>query len=205
MSFMQDKDRTVIQTRFEELGQPVKLINFTQEIECMYCTETRRLMEEIAELSDKVTLEVYNFVTDKEAVRKYSIDKIPATVVEGEKDYGIRFFGIPTGYEFGTLIEDIIMASKGDSGLQPETREALSELGEPVPQAVQLAHRFAIESDRIVADMVEATEFPHLAQRYNVMGVPKTVANEIGLMDGALPEEYLIASLMALAEPDEGI
>jgi alkyl hydroperoxide reductase subunit AhpF len=75
---------------------------------------------------------VYNFVTDKEAVRKYSIDKIPATVVEGEKDYGIRFFGIPTGYEFGTLIEDIIMASKGDSGLQPETREALSELGEPV-------------------------------------------------------------------------
>jgi hypothetical protein len=70
---------------------------------------------------------------------------------------------------------------------------------------VQLAHRFAIESDRIVADMVEATEFPHLAQRYNVMGVPKTVANEIGLMDGALPEEYLIASLMALAEPDEGI
>jgi glutaredoxin-like protein len=129
---MQDKDRTVIQTRFEELGQPVKLINFTQEIECMYCTETRRLMEEIAELSDKVTLEVYNFVTDKEAVRKYSIDKIPATVVEGEKDYGIRFFGIPTGYEFGTLIEDIIMASKGDSGLQPETREALSELGEPV-------------------------------------------------------------------------
>ena len=132
MAFMQDKDRTVVQTRFEELGQPVKLINFTQEIECMYCAETRRLMEEIAELSDKVTLEVYNFVTDKEAVRKYSIDKIPATVVEGEKDYGIRFFGVPAGYEFGTLIEDIIMVSKGDSGLKPDTREALSALGEPV-------------------------------------------------------------------------
>lgn len=50
--------------------------------------------------------------------------------------------------------------------------------------------------------MVEATEFPHLAQRYNVMGVPKTIANEIGLMDGALPEEALIANLMALATPD---
>jgi hypothetical protein len=67
---------------------------------------------------------------------------------------------------------------------------------------VQLAHRFAIESDRIVADMVEATEFPHLAQRYNVMGVPKTMANEIGLADGALPEDVVIATLMALASPD---
>jgi hypothetical protein len=67
---------------------------------------------------------------------------------------------------------------------------------------VQLAHRFAIESERIVADMVEATEFPHLAQRYNIMGVPKTIANEIGLADGALPEEAIIANLMALTSPD---
>jgi hypothetical protein len=66
---------------------------------------------------------------------------------------------------------------------------------------VQLAHRFAIESDRIVADMVEVTEFPHLAQRYNVMGVPKTVANEIGLAEGALPEEAVILNLMALTSP----
>jgi hypothetical protein len=67
---------------------------------------------------------------------------------------------------------------------------------------VQLAHRFAIESDRIVADMVEVTEFPHLAQRYNIMGVPKTIANEIGLADGALPEDAVIANLEALASPD---
>jgi hypothetical protein len=62
----------------------------------------------------------------------------------------------------------------------------------------------AIECDRIVADMVEATEFPHLAQRYNVMGVPKTIANEFGLADGALPEEAVIANIMALASPDGG-
>jgi glutaredoxin-like protein len=132
MTFIQDKDRTVIQTRFEEIDHPVKLINFTQELECMYCSETRKLMEEVAELSDKLTLEVYNFVNDAEAVKKYSIDKIPATVIVGEQDYGIRFFGIPSGYEFGTLIEAIIMVSKGDSGLKPETRETLAKLAEPV-------------------------------------------------------------------------
>jgi len=132
MSFIQDKDRTVVQTRFEELDHPVKLINFTQDTECMYCTETRQLMEKIAGLSDKVSLEVYDFVNDKEPVKMYSIDKIPATVVVGERDYGIRFYGIPSGYEFGTLIEDIIMVSKGDSGLEQQTRETLATLAEPV-------------------------------------------------------------------------
>jgi glutaredoxin-like protein len=132
MAFMQEKDRTVVQTRFEELVHPVKLVNFTQELECMYCAETRKLLEEIAGLSDKISLDVYNFVDDQEQVRKYSIDKIPATVIEGEKDFGIRFFGIPSGYEFGTLIEAIILASVGNSGLKPETRTALAELGEPV-------------------------------------------------------------------------
>ena len=132
MAFIQDKDRTVIQTRFEELEHPVKLINFTQELECMYCAETRKLMEEVAGLSEKLSLEVYNFVNDKEQVNRYSIDKIPATVIEGNKDYGIRFFGVPPGFEFGTLVESIVMASKGDSGLKPETRAALAQLAEPV-------------------------------------------------------------------------
>jgi glutaredoxin-like protein len=132
MAFIQDKDRTIIQTRFENLDHPVKLINFTQDQECMYCAETHKLMEEVAGLSDKISLEVFDFVTDKEQVKKYSIDKIPATVVEGPKDYGIRFFGVPSGYEFGTLVEAVILASNGDSGLKPETREALAQLSEPV-------------------------------------------------------------------------
>jgi glutaredoxin-like protein len=132
MAFLQDKDRTIIQTRFESLDHPVKLINFSQEQECMYCAETHKLMEEVAELSDKISLEVFDFVADQEQVKKYSIDKIPATVVEGPRDYGIRFFGVPSGYEFGTLVEAIILASNGDSGLKPETREALAQLPEPV-------------------------------------------------------------------------
>ena len=132
MAFIQDKDRTIVETRFESLDHPVKLINFTQEQECMYCAEAHKLMEEVAALSDKISLEVYDFVTDKEQVQKYSIDKIPATVVEGPEDYGIRFFGVPSGYEFGTLVEAVILASNGDSGLKPETREALAQLSEPV-------------------------------------------------------------------------
>jgi len=132
MAFLRDKDKTVIQTRFEELVNPVTVVNFTQELECQFCRETRQLMEEVAGLSKKLKLQVHNFQVDKEEAKKYSIDKIPATVIVGKKDYGIRFFGIPSGYEFGNLIEAIIMVSKGDSGLEPETRDALSKLHDPV-------------------------------------------------------------------------
>lgn len=67
---------------------------------------------------------------------------------------------------------------------------------------MQLAHRFALESDRVVADMVEATEFPHLAQRYAVRGVPKTIANERPAAEGALPEELFLDNILAVAGGD---
>ncbi len=54
---------------------------------------------------------------------------------------------------------------------------------------MRLVHQFAMESDLIRADTVEATEFPDLVRRYGVRGVPRTVVNETTFIDGALPEE----------------
>jgi len=124
------------QTFDEQLAAPVKLVMFTQTFACQYCRETQQLVEEIAALSDKIEAEVRDFVADKEAAEKYAVDKIPAIVVVGAKDYGIRFYGIPSGYEFTTLIEDILDVSRGDSGLQPRTRELLAGLVQPVHMQV---------------------------------------------------------------------
>ncbi len=211
MGLIPEDDRKVIRERLDAMEQPVKIINFTQELECMYCKETRQLLEELAELSDKISLEVYNFVNDKEATAKYNIDKIPATVIEGDRDYGIRFYGIPSGYEFSTLLETILMVSRRDSGLSKETREKLQTITQPTrlqvfvtptcpycPQAVFLAHQFAMENEHITGDMVEATEFPHLSQRYRVMGVPKTIGNDEPLAEGALPEPAMVDKLLSL-------
>jgi len=132
MPLLTEKDQTAIQERFKELSGPVKLVNFTQELECEFCHETRRLLEDVAALSDKLSLEVYNFQLDKEKVEQYKIDKIPATVVEGEKDYGIRLYGLPSGYEFSVLIDDILAVSKGQSGLHPETVARLRDLVQPL-------------------------------------------------------------------------
>ena len=111
---------------------PVKLVNFTQALECQFCAETRQLVEEVATLSDKIELEVHNFAIDKEKVEEYGVDKIPAIAILGEKDYGVRYYGIPSGYEFSSLIEDIIDVSKREVELLPVTKEVLAGITEPL-------------------------------------------------------------------------
>ena len=136
MALLKDEDRAHLIEHFKSLETPVKMVVFTQQMECQYCKETRMIAEEIADLSDKISLEVYDFEKDKEIVETYNIDKIPATVImrggDNPKDYGIRYFGIPSGYEFSSLIEDIIMISGGESGLSQSTKEYLSNLKDPV-------------------------------------------------------------------------
>ena len=132
MALLNDSVRTEVQKRLKELVNPVKIVNFTQKVECQFCAETRRLMEEIADLSAKLSFEVYDFVADKDLARKYRIDKIPATVIVGDKDYGVRFFGIPSGYEFGSVIESIVMVSKRESGLGAATKKKLATLTKPL-------------------------------------------------------------------------
>ncbi len=205
MGFLQEKDKEHIRNMFKNLTEDVKLIFFTQEIECQYCRETHQILEELSELSDKIKLEVYNFITDKEIAEKYNVDKIPATVIEGTKDYSIRFYGIPSGYEFSSLLEDIVDVSKGDSGLSEQSKALLKEVTAPLrlqvfvtptcpycPRAVRLAHKMAMENENIIGDMVEATEFPHLSMKYNVRGVPRTMIGEDTPIEGAIPENEFV-------------
>ncbi len=133
MALLSEQDAKTVREHLEKnLADPVTLLYFTQTIACQFCRETQQVLEEVAALSDKVSLEVYNFVNDKETADKYGIDKIPATVVMGAKDYGVRFYGIPSGYEFTSLIEAIVSVSTGETGLSAESLEVLARLTEPV-------------------------------------------------------------------------
>jgi glutaredoxin-like protein len=209
MAFLSEKDQQYVRNLFENMTDDVKLIMFTQELECQYCRETRQILEEVAELSDKISLTVYNFQTDKDKAEKYHIDKIPATVIEGKRDYGIRYYGIPSGYEFSSLLEDIVDVSIAESGFSAEAKEMLAKIDKPLhlqvfvtptcpycPKAVRMAHKAAIENENITADMVEATEFPHLSMRYNVRGVPRTVIGEDFPIEGAVPEMAFVEKVM---------
>jgi alkyl hydroperoxide reductase subunit AhpF len=132
MSMLQESDIADIRERLEGMVTPVKLIHFTQELNLQYGREAKALLEELSKISDKLSLETYNLLIDKEKASEYAIDKVPATVIRNGKDYGIRFFGLPAGYEFSALLDAIMLVSKGDSGLHPDSREKLSQLTEPL-------------------------------------------------------------------------
>ncbi len=132
MGLIRDEDATGIRERLKEMINPVKLVHFTQELNLDYGRETKQLLEDLTALSEKLSLEVYNFLLDREKVAEYSVDKVPATVVRNGKDFGIRFYGLPAGYEFSSLLDVILTVSRGDSGLEEETREKLKQITQPL-------------------------------------------------------------------------
>ncbi|HOI29277.1 MAG TPA: thioredoxin family protein [Melioribacteraceae bacterium] len=205
--YLDEKIRAELAAQLSVLTKKVQIVFFTQEIECQYCKETRAILTELSEVSDKLLLDVKNFVVDKDEALKYGVDKIPATVLldENGKDYGIRFYGIPSGYEFASLLEDIKMLGTGETGFPQDLVDSIKQIENEVhmqvfvtptcpycPQAVVTAHKFSYLNDKIKGDMVEATEFPHLSNKYNVRGVPRTVINENTFIEGAAPEQMVL-------------
>ncbi|MCD6135210.1 thioredoxin family protein [Candidatus Bipolaricaulota bacterium] len=206
MGLLSEDDRKYLQGEFAKMSTPVKLILFSKEDNCASCSDTLQLLEETASLSDKIEVVTYDLSRDGEAAATYNVDRAPTVVVQGSEDVGIRFYGIPSGYEYSSLIEDIIDLGTGTISLAPETKDALSHLAEPVhiqvfvtpscpycPKAVRMAHMMAMESDKVTADMVMANEFPQLSNKYNVMAVPKVVINEDTSFEGAIPEDDYVS------------
>ena len=198
------------------MKEPVRMVYFGAQSDCDYCDATRELLEGVASTSDKLSLTLHDMEHDAALAQQYNVDKAPGVVIavlndDAVVDYGIRYAGIPAGYEFSALIKDLLLVSSRDSGLDAETRDALKALDKPVhlqvfvtptcpycSGAVVLAHQMAMESQWVQAEMVEATEFPDLAERYEVSGVPHTSINHgANMMVGAAPAEVLIGEIRA--------
>jgi len=181
----------------------VRIIFFDQKINCQYCGDAKQLLQEVASLSDKITLEEASLLLDATKAAKYGVDKAPAIVVTDEagSDSGVIFSGIPAGYEFMSLIGAIFDRGAGTTGLSAKTQEEVKNIDSDVRiqvfvtpgcpycyNAVRAAHQMAFLNPKIKAEMVEATEFPELSNKYRVMAVPKTVINGKHSFEGAYPE-----------------
>ena len=210
LSLIPDDQRENVKKKLAEiLVNPVKVLMFTQEPECQFCAQTKQLVTELAALSDKIQAEVHDFVADAELAKQYNIDKIPGIAIIGQKDYGVRIFGLPYGYEFQTMLAALETVSQGKTDLSEETKTRLHAINVPVhiqvfvtltcphcPVAASMAHKFAVENDLIKADVIDANEFPQLAIKYGVMGVPKIVVNEKVEFVGAVPEAMFLEHVL---------
>jgi alkyl hydroperoxide reductase subunit AhpF len=129
MAILTPQNEQEIRNVFGQLKDPVKLIVFSQSLAAAdLCAQNEQLVREVAALSDKLGVEVLNLAIDRERAEGYGVDQVPAIVVEGARDYGIRFYGVPLGYEFSNLIDAIIVASTGEPALAEATKTALAGL-----------------------------------------------------------------------------
>src|SRR5574341_384148 len=205
---------------FVELKEPVQILYFSSQDQCEYCAETKQLLEEVAALNNILELKFYDIRDDQEIADQFNVTSVPGIAIAAKdnsevKNLGIQFLGIPSGHEFSTLVNDILMVSKRESGLNEKTREFLKKLDKPLqlqvfvtpscpycPRAVLLAHQMAMENPQMIrAEGVEAMEFPELANRFNVHGVPQTVINSgAGIVVGAVPEQNLLTEIMRVLQ-----
>ncbi len=134
---LNDDVKNQVREVFAQLKEPTHVLFFGKETECEFCDDTRQLVEEVVELSDKLSLEIYDLDKDADIAQQYNVNKAPGLVIAGRDgdrilDYGVRFAGIPSGHEFSSLVHDLVLVSGRDSGLNQKTRDFLSELDEPI-------------------------------------------------------------------------
>ncbi|HCL98378.1 MAG TPA: thioredoxin family protein [Fervidobacterium sp.] len=216
MSLLAEKDVKYLEELFgKELENKVKLIFFHDD-DCEYCELEGQLLDEVQALSDKILVERYH--KDSEKGREYNVEFAPALIItlEDGKDRGVRFYGVPSGHEFGTLIQDIVLFGKNAKPqLSQETIDKLNQLDKPVkisvfvtptcpycPKAALTAHNMALASDKVTAEVVEAGEFFDLSDQFGVSSVPHIAINRDPekFFIGAYPEPQFLQQVLDLSE-----
>jgi len=206
MAILSDQNRSDVESVFEEMDEEVTAYVFVDDA-CEYCEETIELNEEVEALTDLFTVEVHDL--DSDVAAEFDADRYenaPVTVLTDGEITGVRYYGIPSGQEFGSYVRDIVAISTGESGLDEEIKSELAAIDEDVnikvfvtltcphcPQAVETAHQFAIENPNITSEMIESQEFMDVAQEFGVRGVPQVNINdEDGQFTGAQPPHQFL-------------
>ena len=193
----------------KKLSGEVNLMLFVSQHSCQTCTPTKELLGELAAIDARLKLTVYDISANSKEAKFLGIEEVPALVIGGKRIYNLHYYGIPSGYEFSSLLGDIIDASNGSTSLSGATKELLKRNNKHIdikvfvtpmcpycPSAVRLAHQMAIESPNVTATMIESSEFPELSNRYSVSSVPHIVVNGAASFVGAAPEAEFVRKVM---------
>jgi glutaredoxin-like protein len=196
------EDGKEIQRLFQsKLAREVRIVLFTSKRDCLYCGETRRLLEEVSAFSEKVTFDVVDADGRPAEAKEWGASFAPTTVILASNGARLHYAGMPAGRQLRCFVDDVVDASLGRAELDDATRETIERVTTPTliqvfvtptclysPLVVRSAHRFALENQAIRAYMVETLEFPQLARDYGVVGTPRTVINGKVAFDGAPSE-----------------
>lgn len=198
----------------DPMKDPITIVLFTQQDDCESCEPTQQIIEEVAALSDKINVEIYDLLKDSDQVLKYKIEMAPSFILL-DKDgvyKGVKFNGIPAGHEFNSFLSALVeMSGTEHEQIPADFLARIAKIDKPVnikvfvtmscphcPGAVQKAHKLAMLNKNIVGEMIEAQTFYELSQQYNVSGVPKIVINDTIELVGNQPIETFLSSIESL-------
>ncbi|MEE9196890.1 MAG: thioredoxin family protein, partial [bacterium] len=217
------KDQEIIREKFaHELTGPVKIDLFTDrelaltvpgEQPCPGCKPTREMLQELSSLSDLLSLRVHIWKEAREERESLGIVRVPGIVLRDHGSVAVKFYGIPAGAEFPGFVESIIDISRGEALLPPVTVKSLRKLKDDVtvrvfvtptcpycPQMARAAYHLALANPKVHAEVIEITEFPELAERYDVRAVPLTVIADKARIAGVVQPEVLVDQLLTAAQ-----
>ncbi len=117
-----------LEWKLSHLEHSVRLVFFTQTFGCDTCLPARQAIDQIAGLSERITVEEHNLVLDKEKVEEYGVERAPAIAIVGESDLGIRYYGVPAGYELASIVDAVLLAGTGEIGLSDKSLAAIAGL-----------------------------------------------------------------------------
>ena len=210
MPIFDDNIRKQLKDLLGDIPQKEYILLFTSGENCRSCKDTQQYMTEFADLHENIELEVYDFNEDKEMVEKYDIKRVPTIVIldKDHNDHGIRFNGIPAGYEIHSLMAAVKGAAGVPGNITEEQIDRISKINKDIhiqvfvtptcphcPTAVIYAHKIAERSPNVKSEMIEATTFPELSQKYGVRGVPKIIINETHEFVGAQPLDKFLETI----------
>src|SRR5688572_6561165 len=138
MALISPADQQRLREDFSRLTRRVRLLFFTQTLDCETCLQARQIVDELPLLSDKITIEEVNFVLERDKAAQYGIERVPAIALVHENGAGtstdsrIRFLGTPAGYEFISLIQAVMLVGGGGSRLSEQSRTRVAAVAKPI-------------------------------------------------------------------------
>ena len=192
---------------------------------CQYCKPTEEMMRELAGLHPMISLRIHQIEDTPAEGETYGIERVPAIVLRG-MDMGapsvleggagprpyVKFYGIPAGTEFPSFLETIGDVSRREVLLSEESIGNLIQIAVEVsvkvfttptcpycPAVARIVSQMAMVNPMIRSEVIEVSEFPELAERYNVKAVPLTVIGERASIPGMVPEEKLVEEVVKAA------
>jgi len=137
ISMLSEKDKSYVRKTLDGMKDEVRLTLFSRDGgDCKYCGEVEGLLSDIAASAPRVKVEILSLKKDAARAKELGIDKVPGLALIGKKDYNLRYFGLPSGYDFTPFVETIRAVSDDNSGISAESAAKLAKLTKPVQLSV---------------------------------------------------------------------